>query len=285
MAVPLLSDFHRRELREGEQSSPVGSYPRGICIHHSQTDSPTPAPRKGRLPSLRSSLRSDEVAHKAPMCPKGSHGPQTSSPSQEVSKINETSGSSKRCRCHLPPGPSNSPRATDHSSDQTSRGRLLPPRLPSFLGRGVRSFELADIRPDSIEPAAPKIGEEPNLGADGPLQRLKALLSSPVDTLVEDPETIRGLPVDIQPRLPKEKCQRLNEKKAALDAKTATSTHSARLETLRQELEDLERRARETKQLIQDEESLIARSEEEAQGLTADLKTDLAEIRALSSQR
>ncbi|KAK1693324.1 hypothetical protein QYE76_010021 [Lolium multiflorum] len=185
------------------------------------------------------------------------------------------------------PGPSNSPRVTDHS------GAIL---------------RACDIRPDSIEPAAPKIGEEPNLGAvDGPLQRLKVLLSSPVDALVEDPETIRGILVDIQPRLPvvlvaklwnfvgfksrvqsarqritlrraqlplradiAEKCQRLNEKKAALDAKTATSTHSARLETLRKELEDLERRARETKQLIQDEESLIARSQEEAQGLTAD---------------
>ncbi|KAK1613014.1 hypothetical protein QYE76_036687 [Lolium multiflorum] len=149
-------------------------------------------------------------------------------------------------------------------------------------------------------------------------------VSDQLDTLVEDPETIRGILVDIQPRLPvvleaklwptatlsvfksrvqsarqritlrraqlplradiAEKCQRLNEKKAALDAKTATSTHSVRLETLRKELEDLEKRARETKRLIQDEESLIARSQEEAQGLTADLKTDLAEIRALSSQ-
>ncbi|KAK1698819.1 hypothetical protein QYE76_015516 [Lolium multiflorum] len=80
------------------------------------------------------------------------------------------------------------------------------------------------------------------------------------------------------------KCQRLNEKKAALDAKTATSTRSVRLETLCKELEDLEQRTRETKQLIQDEKALIARSQEEAQGLTADLKTDLAEIRALSSQ-
>ncbi|KAK1602384.1 hypothetical protein QYE76_007941 [Lolium multiflorum] len=148
---------------------------------------------------------------------------------------------------------------------------------------GCDPSSLLTFDPDSIEPAAPNIGEEPNLGAvDGPLQRLKVLLSSPVDTLVEDPETIRGILVDIQPRLPV--VLRLNEKKAALDAKTATSTHSARLETLRKELEDLERRARETKQLIQDEESLIARSQEEAQGLTADLKTDLAEIRALSSQ-
>jgi chromosome segregation ATPase len=198
--------------------------------------------------------------------------------------------------------------------------------IPFLLfGQGCDPSSLLTFDPDSIEPAAPKIGEEPNLGAvDGPLQRLRVLLSSSVDALVEDPETIRGILVDIQPRLPvvlvaklwptvtlsvfksrvqsarqrinlrraqlplradiAEKCQRLNEKKAALDAKTATSTHSARLETLRKELEDLERRARETRQLIQDEESTIARSQEEAQGLTADLKTDLAEIRALSSQ-
>ncbi|KAK1670846.1 hypothetical protein QYE76_059005 [Lolium multiflorum] len=184
------------------------------------------------------------------------------------------------------PGPSDSPRATDQTSDQrTAKPIVTTSASPPILG----------------EPTAPKIGDEPNLGAvDGPLQRLKVLLSSPVDTLVEDPETIRGLLVDIQPRLPValvaklwptvtvsfqvKEMPRLNEKKAALDAKTAASTHSARLETLRRELEDLERRARETKQLIEDEESLIARSQEEAQGLTADLKTDLAEIRALSSQ-
>jgi chromosome segregation ATPase len=80
------------------------------------------------------------------------------------------------------------------------------------------------------------------------------------------------------------KCQRLNEKKAALDAKTDTSANRAELETLRKELESLEERVRVTKQLIQDKEALIARSQEEAKGLTADLKTDLAEIRTLSSQ-
>ncbi|KAK1645770.1 hypothetical protein QYE76_063575 [Lolium multiflorum] len=195
------------------------------------------------------------------------------------------------------PGPSNSPRVTDQVSDQrTAKPIVTTSASLPFLGEGCDPSSLLTFDPDSIEPAAPKIGEEPNLGAvDGPLQRLKVLLSSPVDTLVEDPETIRGILVDIQPRLPVveakladsdfiKKCQRLNEKKAALDAKTATSTHSVRLETLRKELEDLEKRARETKRLIQDEESLIARSQEEAQGLTADLKTDLAEIRALSSQ-
>ncbi|KAK1691880.1 hypothetical protein QYE76_008577 [Lolium multiflorum] len=80
-----------------------------------------------------------------------------------------------------------------------------------------------------------------------------------------------------------EKCRRLNEKKAALDAKTDTSANRAELETLRTELESLEERVRVTKQLIRDKEALIARSQDEAKGLTADLKTDLAEIRTEQS--
>ncbi|KAK1618391.1 hypothetical protein QYE76_023908 [Lolium multiflorum] len=225
-------------------------------------------------------------------------------------------------------GLSNSPSVTDQVANlaQTTAKPIVTTSasLP-FLGEGCDPSSLLTFDPDSIEPAVSKEGEEPDPSAvDGPLQRLKVLLSSSVDTLVENPEAIKGILEDIQPRLPvtlqvklwpavtlsvfrsrvqsarqritlrraqlplradiADKCQRLNEKKAALDAKTATSTHSVKLETLRKELEDLEKRARETKQLIQDEESLIARSQEEAKGLTADLKTDLAEIRALSSQ-
>ncbi|KAK1697763.1 hypothetical protein QYE76_014460 [Lolium multiflorum] len=102
------------------------------------------------------------------------------------------------------PGPSNSPRVTDQSSDQhTAKPIVTTSASLPFLGEGCDPSSLLTFDPDSIEPAAPKIGEEPNLGAvDGPLQRLKVLLSSPVDTLVEDPETIRGILVDIQPRLP-----------------------------------------------------------------------------------
>jgi hypothetical protein len=191
--------------------------------------------------------------------------------------------------------------------------------------QGCDLSSLLTFDPDSIEPAASKVGEEPSPSAvHGPLQRLKVLLSSSVETLVENPEAVKGILEDIQPHLPvtlqvklwpavtlsvfksrvqsarqriilrraqlplradiADKCQRLNEKKAALDAKTDTSTNSAELEILRKELEDLEKRVRETKQLIQDKETLIARSQEEAKGLTANLKTDLAEIRALSSQ-
>jgi DNA repair exonuclease SbcCD ATPase subunit len=184
---------------------------------------------------------------------------------------------------------------------------------------------LLTFDPESIEPTTSKASEEPSPSTvHGPLQRLKDLLSSSIETLVENSEEVKGILEDIQPHLPMtlqvklwpavtlsvfksrvqsarqrinlrhtqlplradiaDKCQRLNEKKAALDAKTDTSANSAELGTLRKELENLEERVRVTKQLIQDKEALIARSQEEAKGLTADLKTDLAEIRTLSSQ-
>ncbi|KAK1602680.1 hypothetical protein QYE76_007857 [Lolium multiflorum] len=193
------------------------------------------------------------------------------------------------------------------------------------VSNGCDPSSLLTFDPESIEPAAPKASEEPNLEmVRGPLQRLKALLSSSVEILVENPEAIKGILDEIQPHLPvtlrvklwpaatlsafksgvqsarqritlrraqlplradiAEKCQRLNEKKTALDAKTDTSANNAELETLRKELESLEEKVKMTKQLIQEKETFIARSREEAQGLTADLKTDLAEIRALSGQ-
>jgi Tfp pilus assembly protein PilO len=194
-----------------------------------------------------------------------------------------------------------------------------------FVCQGYDLSSLLTFDPESIEPATSRAGEEPRPSTThGQLQRLKALLSSPVETLVENSEEVKGILEDIQPHLPvtlqvklwpavtlsafrsrvqlarqridlrhaqlplkadiAAKCQRLNEKKAALDAKTDTSVSSAELETLRKDLEDLEERVRVTKQLIQDKEALIARSREEAKGLTAELKTDLAEIRALDSQ-
>jgi chromosome segregation ATPase len=199
--------------------------------------------------------------------------------------------------------------------------------LTSLLSvyQGCDPSSLLTFDPKSIEPAAPKASEEPSLDMVlGPLQRLKALLSSSVEILVENPEAIKGILDEIQPHLPMtlqvklwpaatlsafksgvqsarqritlrraqlplradiaEKCQRLNEKKTAIDAKTDTSADNAELETLRKELESLEEKVRVTKQLIQEKETFIARSREEARGLTADLKTDLAEIRALSGR-
>ncbi|KAK1606252.1 hypothetical protein QYE76_029925 [Lolium multiflorum] len=199
------------------------------------------------------------------------------------------------------------------------------PDLPPSASKKRVMTNLLTFDPESIEPATSKASEESGPSAThGQLQHLKALLSSSIETLVEDTEEVKSILEDIQPHLPvtlqvklwpvvtlsayksrvtlarqriglrhaqlplkadiADKCQRLNEKKAALDAKTDTSVSTAELETLRKELEDLEERVRVTKQLIQDKEALIARSHEEAEGLKAELKTDLAEIRALNKQ-
>ena len=184
---------------------------------------------------------------------------------------------------------------------------------------------LLTFDPESIEPAPSMAHDEPQPSAVlRQFQRFKALLSSPIETLVEDAEEVKSILEEIKHHLPvplllklgpvatlsfyrsrvksarqridlrhaqlplkadiADKCQRLNEKKAALDAKTDTSASTAELETLRKELEDLEERVRATKQLIYDKEALIARSQEEAEGLKAQLKTDLAEIRALNKR-
>jgi uncharacterized protein YlxW (UPF0749 family) len=81
-----------------------------------------------------------------------------------------------------------------------------------------------------------------------------------------------------------ERCQLLNEKKVALDTKTDTSAHSRRLQLLEKELEDLKAKVRATEQRIQEEKNLIAGSKREAEDLTAQLKTELAELSVLSWQ-
>ncbi|KAK1665934.1 hypothetical protein QYE76_054093 [Lolium multiflorum] len=218
--------------------------------------------------------------------------------------------------------------AADQVADlakSTEKPIVTTSAVPPTLGEGCDLSSLLTFDPESIEPTSSKASGEPSLSTvHGPLQRLKDLLSSSTETLIENSEEVKGILEDIQPHLPMtlqvklwpavtlsvfksrvqsarqritlrrtqlplradiaEKCQRLNEKKAALDAKTDTSANRAELETLRKELESLEERVRVTKQLIQDKEALIARSQDEAKGLTADLKTDLAEIRTLSSQ-
>jgi hypothetical protein len=80
-----------------------------------------------------------------------------------------------------------------------------------------------------------------------------------------------------------ERCQLLNKKKVALDAQTDTSAHSQRIQLL-EELEDLKAKVRATEQRIQDEKNLIARSKQEAENLTAQLKIELTELGVLSQQ-
>jgi peptidoglycan hydrolase CwlO-like protein len=51
---------------------------------------------------------------------------------------------------------------------------------------------------------------------------------------------------------------------------------------LEKELEDLEAKVQATKQRIQEEKNLIAGSKQEAEVLTTELKTDLAELNSLN---
>ncbi|KAK1645836.1 hypothetical protein QYE76_063641 [Lolium multiflorum] len=184
-------------------------------------------------------------------------------------------------------------------TDDTSSGEVEEVLMPSatldlatpdsVADKGNDLSSLLTFDPESIEPATSKASEEPGPSTThGQLQHLKALLSSSIETLVENPEEVKSILEDVQPHLPvkgeigssenrlplplkadiADKCQRLNEKKAALDAKTTLSADE--LETLRKELEDLEERVQATKQLIQDKEALIAHSHEEAEGLKAE---------------
>jgi chromosome segregation ATPase len=80
------------------------------------------------------------------------------------------------------------------------------------------------------------------------------------------------------------KCQLVNDKKAALDAKTDTSTSSQRLDLLERELEDLKERVRAIERLIQDEKNFMANSKQEVEDLATQLKRKLVEMSILSWQ-
>jgi chromosome segregation ATPase len=153
---------------------------------------------------------------------------------------------------------------------------------------------------------------------------MKDLLSAPIDILVRDSDEVKHLFEEIKPQLPKvlqiklwparhlpffrakvekarrrieahhsqaslkadvaERCRVVNDKKAALDAKTDTSLSTQRLELLERELEDLKERVRATERLIQDEKNLIVSFKQEVEDLTTQLKIELAELSALSRQ-
>jgi hypothetical protein len=81
-----------------------------------------------------------------------------------------------------------------------------------------------------------------------------------------------------------EKCRLVNDKKAALDAKTDSSASSQRHDLLERELEDLKERVRATERLIQYKKNFMPSSKKEAEDLATQLKTELAELSILSRQ-
>ncbi|KAK1630903.1 hypothetical protein QYE76_005218 [Lolium multiflorum] len=310
----------------------------GKITTQSQPDLPPSASRKRPVPEpvvpqapikagqggLRTKSRCTKRTRKEPRAP---------SSNQEASNTDDTSSGgveevqmpSANLDPVIPKGAVDKVANLAKSPAETQEPITSSSAVPLVSGEGCGLLGLLTFDPESIEPAPSTACDEPRPSAVlRQFQRLKALLSSPIETLVEDPEEVKSVLEEIQHHLPvtlqvklwpvvtlsvygsrvklarqridlrhaqlplkadiADKCQRLNEKKAALDAKTDTSVSTAELETLRKELEDLEERVRATKQLIHDKEALIARSQEEAEGLKAQLKTDLAEIRALNKQ-
>jgi hypothetical protein len=81
-----------------------------------------------------------------------------------------------------------------------------------------------------------------------------------------------------------EKCRLVNNKKAALDAKTDTCASSQRLDLLEREPKDLKERVRAIEWLNQDEKNFMASSKQEAKDLATQLKIELTELSILSRQ-
>ncbi|KAK1695615.1 hypothetical protein QYE76_012312 [Lolium multiflorum] len=293
----------------------------GRTTTQSQPDLPPSASKKRSAPKLAASQAPVRAGlrTKSRCVKRARKEPQDSSPSQEVSNTDDTS--SGDVEEVLMPSATLDLATSKSAADKvanlakpTEKPITSTSAVPLVLGEGCDLSSLLTFDPESIEPATSRAGEEPRPSTThGQLQRLKALLSSSIETLVENPEEVKGILEDIQPHLPvtlqvklwpvvtlsalrsrvklarqridlrhaqlplkadiADKCQRLNEKKDALDAKTDISVSGTELETLRKELEDLEERVRVTKQLIQNKEALIARSQEEAEGLKAELKT------------
>lgn len=153
------------------------------------------------------------------------------------------------------------------------------------------------------------------------LRHVKELLSVPIDVLVRDSEDVRRIIEEIKPQLPStlrdklrptgflpflegkvlaardriearrnypalkadiaQRCQLLNEHKAALDAKSDTSALVRKLKLLEKDLADFEAKVRATKQLIQDTKALMANSQREAENLTIQMKAEFAELNTL----
>jgi len=156
------------------------------------------------------------------------------------------------------------------------------------------------------------------------LQLIKDLLSTPIDTLVDDSSNIKEILEQIESQLPEslrvklwpaghlpffraevkaaqqiielhhsqiplkadiaQKCKLLNQKKATLDAKADISARTRRLSLLEKELAELEEKVRTTQRLIQEEKASIAKSKQEAQEITEQIQAEFAEINTLSQQ-
>ncbi|KAK1647960.1 hypothetical protein QYE76_065765 [Lolium multiflorum] len=282
-------EISSEDTQSGRENSSSGTS--GENTTPSEPDLPPSASKKRSAPEPASSQASPKAGQgglrtKSRCIKRARKTPQTSSSDQELSNTDDTSSGEVKevvmpsTTLDLATSKSGVEKAATLAtpSAETREPITSSSAAPMVLGEGYDLSNLLTFDPEFIEPSAKASEESGPNATHGQLQQLKALLSSSIETLVEDTEGIKSILEDLQPHLP----VTLQVKLWPVVTLSAYST--AELELLRKELEDLEERVRVTKQLIQDKEALIARSHEEAEGLKAELKTDLAEIRALNGQ-
>ncbi|KAK1645897.1 hypothetical protein QYE76_063702 [Lolium multiflorum] len=176
----------------------------------SQTDLPSSASKKRPAPEpaafqapIRAGLRMKSRCVK-----RARKGPRASSPSQEVSNTDDTS--SEDVEEIVMPSATLDLATSKIVADKvatlakpTAKPIITTSAAPPVLGEGCDLSSLLTFDPESIEPATSRAGEEPRPSTThGQLQRLKALLSSSVETLVENSEEVKCILEDIQPHLP-----------------------------------------------------------------------------------
>jgi chromosome segregation ATPase len=186
--------------------------------------------------------------------------------------------------------------------------------------------ELLSFDPSSIGAASPEVEAEGPQSTEiiGRLNRIKELLSTPIEALVQTSDEVKQILDEVEAQVPEalliqlwsaghlsffrkrvelarrrietrraqaplkadiaSRCQALNQKKSALDAKADTSTADQKLESLKKELAYHEARVRETKQSIQEHEDSMAASKREVDELQSQLKAELEELRSLNRQ-
>ncbi|KAK1641623.1 hypothetical protein QYE76_059428 [Lolium multiflorum] len=204
----------REDTQSSRRESSSGNS--GKTTTQSQPDLPPSASKKRSAPEPAASPASHKAGQgglrtKSRCIKRARKAPQTSSSNQEISNTDDTSSGEVEevvmpsTTLDLATSKSVADKAATLAkpSAETQEPITSSSAAPMVLGEGYDLSSLLTFDPESIEPAASKASEESGPSAThGQLQHLKALLSSSIETLVEDTEEVKSILEDIQPHLP-----------------------------------------------------------------------------------
>ncbi|KAK1614921.1 hypothetical protein QYE76_020438 [Lolium multiflorum] len=173
----------------------------------SQPDLPPSASKKRSAPEPAASQASPKAGQgglrtKSRCIKRARKTPQTSSSDQEISNTDDTSSGEVEevvmpsTTLDLATSKSGADKAATLAkpSAETQEPIASSSAAPMVLGEGYDLSSLLTFDPEFIEPAASKASEESGPSAThGQLRHLKALLSSSIETLVEDTEEIKSI--------------------------------------------------------------------------------------------